>query len=211
MQSQINPAILNNAIKQMREMDRYYRLDLWPKNQVADYIHDLHVMYAAGDLQRLTTELIGYDDKILLQHKIDLNAPSGRNREVVAYPIIDTTQVKSGRFVIKHYRNDASYQHRLRLRWSAAEKLKKRTADQYDAEKHNGRFHVSRDHRRVLVVKRVLRSGHAFGECPGIDEDVYLLPKFQTQPFRFHMGQRLTALVVNAGKGFQGRAIRAAC
>jgi hypothetical protein len=204
-----NSSVVEQAVAQMVELDRFYNLNLWPGTRAADCTHDLGVMLAMGDLESISTELLGHDGSVLLVHQIAFGAAASAAREKVV-PVIDRRQVAGGRFLVNRRSVSPSFAHLLRLRWETAQALPRAASDRVASSRGHGEFHVGQSHRRRLVVRQAGARGFAFAEDAELGATVYLHAGDAPAGWAFQPGQRLTAVVVSTQRGLQGRAIRPA-
>ena len=205
------PTVVDAAIDQMLALDRHFELNLWPPHSIADRRHDIGLM-AAHDLVALTTELLSASNVVLFEFVIrtDQFDPNGD----IHWPVLERARVASGRFLVQRHGNkEAAYRDQLRLNWSTAASFDREPGDACAAGDAGGQFHLGQAHRRRLTVTQAgPRFAFAdFTDSTGPAAHVFLLPQWAAEPgLSFHVGQRITALVLTTSKGLQGRAIRAA-
>ena len=216
---------VSKAIEQLAFIDGSYNLGVWPTpDERAKWKHDLGVMHAHGDLQHVRLELVATDKTVLFEFKIKFGARRDGQRIVdsgngIELPLIDRRKVASHRVIISQMGRDGMYKHLLCMNWSTAEPLRKRSGSSFDSEharkitggRQSARFYVDKNARHSVVVTQVGNKGYGFGKVldNGI-EGVFLHQRFALPSYKFKVGDRLTALLVQVPKGIQARDIRPA-
>jgi hypothetical protein len=221
---------VSKAIEQLAFADRTYNLftPIWPNNESkADWKHDLAVMRMYDDLKNIRLELLAADRTVPFEFKISFNgvptagasADLAKGVEIPILPAAVRNLVTDKRIVIGHNGKEAQYRHLLRNNWRPAPNHAKRSGDTYGSShcqaitggRQTGNFHVAAEARHQLVVYRCGTRGFAFAKAPNLGmADVYLRADDAPPGFRFFIGQRITAIIVQTPRGLQGRAIRAA-
>lgn len=207
------PTPVDSAIDRMLALDRHFELNLWPAHSIANRRHDIGLMADHGDLAGLVTELLDPANTVLFEYEIPCDG-SGQPllHGEVNWPLIERARVARGRLLVKRRGNDAAYRDQLQLNWSTAANYQREAGDACAAG-DGGIFHLGQGHRRQLIVTQ---AGPRFAFANFADEGacrthVFLLPQFAESGLPFHVGQRLTAVVLAVpSKGLQARAIRRA-
>jgi hypothetical protein len=211
---------ISKLFAQINLIERSYELNLFSDSAATK--HDLTVMHEHGDLRSMTVELVGHDERVLIEFKWTLDANGHSFHRIdsaggVELPVIDRTKLAKHRFLVRQGGRQREYQHVLKLNWSPAPAIAKAAGASFESE-HNGRitggrtrgeFFVGDAVRHELLVEQTGARGYAFARDLTISaERVFLLAKFAPPGFQFRVGQRLTAVVVQTPKGLQARSIQ---
>ncbi len=210
------------AIEQLRFVDRSYNLGIWPDCQAkGTWVNDIALMREFDDLTSIRLELLGSDQMVLFEFKIDFNGPGNAGRlfdpgRGVELPLVDRGQVAGHRVVVERRGRDAAYRSFLRMRWAGAEQLRKRAGSSFGSEhtrkitggRQQGSFHVGDEARHRLVVTQTGSRGFAFARDLDTGQEGIFLHSANARPgLTFQVGQNLSAILVTVPSGIQGRSI----
>lgn len=216
---------VSKAIEQLALVDKTYNLGLWPTEvSKQEWKHDLSVMRYFDDLEHVRLELLAADNTVLCEFRLAFNG-SARGQQFtdsakgVEVPLIDRRLVASQRAIVQWKGRQDQYKHLLRMPWSSAATLPRRTGDTYESEhaaritggRQHGMFHVAAEARHRLVVTQVGTKGYAFAKDLDLNLDgVFLHQNWAPAGWQFRPGQQVTALVIQTPKGLQTRKIQVA-
>jgi cold shock CspA family protein len=192
--------------------------------------HDLAVMLMHDDLDEVKLELIGSGDAVLTGFSIRFEEEPGQEdhfdpAEGIELPLVDREKVARHRLIVSRSGREGEYEQFLKLSWSSAEKLQKRSGSTYESEharkitggRQSGAFHVGDGERHRLTVTQSGTKGYAFARDHDLGQEGIFLHREYVEEGApvgngraFEEGERLTAIVVQTPKGLQGRSIRPA-
>lgn len=184
---------VGRAWDNLKRIDREYGTGVTRGEFATRVYHDLGVMARHGDLKQLGVELHDPHKAVLMRYVQTLPVgPTG----LCGTPQIDPTRVAKGRLLVRGGRYVADYRRELALDWRSTGKTAEPPADAF-ATGPNEQVRVGAVCRKTLVVLRAGAQGYAFGEVIGEPGKSVFLHRQQAAPdVAFHVGQRLTAVVV---------------
>jgi len=188
-----------------------------------DYIHDLTVMLAEGDLQTACLELLDADQSVLYRHEVHFGSADRQRRvdgaQGVELPLISPERIAGHRLLLSPVRRLADYRHELRRRWSYTRQLPEHPGSRFLSE-HTQRIHGGRATGRVFVsdearctarVVHVSPAGdYAFATHPDLPLQVFLHKAYCEEPVEFAPGMKVSFIPIQTPRGLQGRNIRTA-
>lgn len=195
-----------------------------PWDDAADrenYVHDLAVMLHHGDLEMASLELVALDQTVLYRHRVlfqttrcarCVDAAGG-----IELPLIPRESVADSRILLRPTRRIDTYRHQLRCKWGRASRLADQDGGQFTSE-HTRFTNGGWTDAQVFVADRARHSArvinvsrgkdYAFARDVALASDVFLHRNQCDKPFDFQPGQRITFVVIQTPRGFQGRNIR---
>lgn len=219
---------VSKAIEQIDFIARSYERPVFASAaEKNNFKHDLALEHANHNLQSVQFELLDLQGQVLFRYQVQFNQaragqPAVDSARGVELPLLDHRQVREAKFTYTSVNLPATkvpYRHLFHVKWSQAKVRPQRPMDKVDSEhaskvtggRLKGQLGVDRTARRGLVVTNVHSRGYAFAnEVAGKLQNVFLLGKFSPGGMRFHVGQRLSALVIQTPRGLQAREIRPA-
>lgn len=219
----IDPEIslqVSKALRQLYRADEAYGLKLWPNPKEKDeWQHDLSLMLAHGDLKAVRLRVLAKDGSVPFSfdlaftgktHKVGVDSAQG-----VELPMLPPGLIAKGEAVVSRSGKDEPYRHLLKGNWSRAAQrpvmagadIASEHAERITGGRLAGKLHVANEARRDLVVTQVGDRGYAFGKA-GELTGIFLHLKHAPQGLAFHLGDRLSAVVIQTPRGLQARDIR---
>ena len=213
---------VSKALRQLYRADEAYGLTLWPTEAArAEWQHDLSLMLAHGDLKAVILRVLAKDGSVPFSfnlaftgqtHKVGVDSAQG-----VELPMLPPDLIAKGEAVVSRCGREELYRHLLKGNWTRATQRPVRVgadiasehADRITGGRLAGKLHVANEARRQLVVTQVGERGFAFGTA-GELTGIFLHLKHAQQGQVFHLGDRLSAVLIQTPRGLQARDIRPA-
>lgn len=197
---------------------------LWrTPTQRADYVHDLALMLDEEDICSASLELLGADRTVLFRHTVQFLGTQEPARpdaaQGIELPILAADRIAGYRILVAPASRIDEYQHRLRRRWTSAQRLAERTGSRFSSEhtrhinahRMAGEFFIADDARRTATIFHVSPAGdYAFASDPAFPVRIYLHKAFCETPFSFLPGVRISFVPIQTPRGIQARCARPA-
>lgn len=219
--SQAQILLAQKLVGQLRTIDRTYDLRLL--GDPVAWAHDVAVMLAYDDLDGVSAEFLDTSGQAFYTHRVRVGGHAGKaqlhSEGGLALPVLDKRRVSKARLLVhRKGRNQLLYSPQLRLQWSGVERAKQESghafADTHAQKTTGGRgeatVHVGNSLRVLLTITRSGGKGYAFATDSSGQLSVYCHAQYAPQGFRFTVGSKVTAVLVQVPKGIQAREIRAA-
>lgn len=219
---------VSKAMRQLMFADRAWALGIWcSETYAANFVHDLELMRAAGDLTSIHLQLLDRSGAVCGEFAINFLGdgrridPAKVDSEGIELPIVDRQSIAGHRVTINRNGLEERYRPHLRLSWEPARLLRQTAGDQYASEhatkitggRQTGRFFVGSSARHMLVITNGPLNGKgnfAFARDETMNQDGIFIMRKHAPDVPFIIGTRLTGVVVSTPKGLQIRAARAA-
>jgi len=216
--------LAQNVVAQLRTIDRAYDLKLLgDANNIAGWENDLAVMIAHDDLDGASCELLDSTGNVFYGYRATISGGNGRTQlhsdGGLALPILDRSRLAKARLLMHRKGGDqAAYRSQLRLQWSAVERanfedgasFKDEHANKTTGGRGEATVHVGKSLRVPLTITRAGDKGFAFAADSSGQLSVFCHAKSAPPGFKFAVGSRITAVLIQVPKGIQARDIQPA-
>ena len=213
---------VSKALRQLYRADEAYGLNLWPTEaEKAEWQHDLSLMLAHGDLKAVNLRVLAKDGSVPFAFKLAFTGHTSKvgadSAQGVELPMLPPSLIAGGEALVTRCGKEENYRPLLKGRWSKAAPRQMRPGADIASEHASritggrlvGKLHVADEARQRLVVTQVGERGFAFGQA-GEFTGIFLHVKYAPNGLAFHLGDRLSAVVIQTPRGLQARDIRMA-
>lgn len=213
---------VSKLLRQLAFVDRSYGLGLWSSDEIRGlWQHDLELMLYHGDLKRVALQLLDSEKSVLFEFGISFGGMQGASAacdtaQGIELPVLNRSRVFSHRMLVNRNGRSKEYEWQLQASWATAEKLRTRATDGFESEharritggRQTAAFAITPDARHRLVVTNAGSKAFAFAKDIDLGaEGVYMERRFAPDAYRFRVGDRVTAIVVQTPRGLQARSI----
>jgi hypothetical protein len=213
---------VSKALRQLYRADEAYGLGLWPsEKEKAEWQHDLSLMLAHGDLKAVKLRVLAKDGSVPFAFDLAFTGHTSKvgpdSAQGVELPMLPPSLIAGGEALVSRCGKAEAYQNFLKGNWSKATPRTVRAGADIASEHASritggrlaGQLHVADEARQRLVVTQVGERGYAFGRA-GELTGIFLHGKHAPKDLAFHLGDRLSAVVIQTPRGLQARDIRPA-